>query len=66
MFLMNRLTSLCWLMALAHSSSIFCNPIQVDLIFQITFSLGMAVTMLIQGKEGFYHDHYSMNVFFLF
>jgi len=42
------------------------NPIQVDLIFQITFSRVMISTMLAQKKEGFYHDRYSTNMFFCF
>jgi hypothetical protein len=40
---------------------IIVNLVQVDLIFHITLFGGVS-----QGKEGYYCDHYSIDIFFSF
>jgi hypothetical protein len=44
---------------------VIVDPNRVDLVLWLAFLCGMVVTMVTQMKEGFYHDCYLANMFFL-
>jgi hypothetical protein len=39
--------------------------LNVDLVLWVVLLCGMAITMVVQMKEGLYHDRYFANMFFL-
>jgi len=44
---------------------VIADPTQVDLVSWIVLSCGVAAIVTVQAKEGFYHDQFLVDMFFL-